>query len=146
MELKSSEFDYLGPIPTRFTCEGQNVSPPLNWTNLPKDTQRLALIMGDPDAPNQVWIHWILYDIPPTIEGLAINTDIGKMGLNSWMTLGYKGPCPPTGKHNYVFKLYALDTVLKLKTPTRNSLNKAMRDHILGKAVLIGTYQKSKFA
>ena len=142
------------PIPTPYTCEGQDVSPPLAWSEPPSGTKSLALIVDDPDAPDPkapklTWVHWVLYNLPPTAgqlpEVVAANTlPTGtREGLNDWKRTGYGGPCPPIGRHRYFHKLYALDTVLPdLVRPTKAQLEKAMQGHVLAQAELVGTYEK----
>lgn len=154
LELKSPAFTHLGDIPKRFTCEGADVSPPLAWSNVPEGTKSLALIVDDPDAPDPAapkltWIHWVLYNLPPTAGALPEAVDPAALppgtlaGLNDWNKADYGGPCPPIGRHRYFHKLYALDTVLTgLVSPTKAQLAAAMRGHILAEAEFIGTYQK----
>jgi len=154
MTLTSSAFSHNGEIPARFTCDGENLSPPLTWNELPADTQSLVLIVDDPDAPDPaapktIWVHWVLYNIPSTATGLAENQPTAdlpsgtQVGLNDWKRADYGGPCPPIGRHRYFHKLYALDTVLPdLGTPTKAELEQAMQGHILAQAELIGTYQR----
>ena len=152
--LSSAAFQPDGEIPAKYTCEGEDISPALTWTDLPEGTQSLALIVDDPDAPDpqapkMTWVHWVLYNLPVTApglpegvqpEGLPAGT---RQGLNDWRRARYNGPCPPVGRHRYFHKLYALDTELPdLETPTKADLEKAMEGHLLGKAELIGTYQK----
>lgn len=152
--LSSEAFEHLGRIPRRYTCEGEDVSPPLAWTQPPKGARRLVLIVEDPDAPDpeapkMTWVHWVLYDIPQDARGLEEALDPAGLpegtreGRNDWKRTGYGGPCPPIGRHRYFHKLYALDIGLgELDSPTRVTLLKAMEGHILGGAELIGTYQK----
>lgn len=154
MQLESSAFDAGGPIPTKYTCEGEDVSPPLNWSNLPPGTQSLALIVDDPDAPDpkapkRTWVHWVVFEIPADTSGLpeAPSTlPVGaREGRNDWGNVGYGGPCPPIGEHRYFHKLYALDTSLgDLAEPTKAELEDAMVGHILAEAQLIGTYEKQR--
>jgi Raf kinase inhibitor-like YbhB/YbcL family protein len=156
LTLSSPAFENGEPIPRRYTCEGDDISPPLDWSGIPTGTKSLALIVEDPDAPDpaapkRVWVHWVLYDIPETTSGLpegAGGRDLPegcREGLNDWKKLGYGGPCPPIGRHRYFFKLYALDTVLgDLKHPTKAKLGRAMEGHVLGTVELIGTYQKGR--
>ena len=154
-EITSTSFAHRGEIPRKYTCEGTDVSPPLAWSAIPDGTKSLALIVDDPDAPDpaapkMTWVHWVLYNIPPKTtgfpetvasRGLAAGTLEGK---NDWRRTGYGGPCPPIGRHRYFHKLYALDTVLpNLGEPTKADLEKAMKGHVLGRAELIGTYQKA---
>ncbi|WP_126445216.1 YbhB/YbcL family Raf kinase inhibitor-like protein [Sulfuricystis multivorans] len=150
--LTSVAFAHLAAIPAHYTCQGADVSPPLSWSGVPAGTKSLALIVDDPDAPDpaapkMTWVHWVLYNIPPTVTGLpeAVKTlPPGTFeGLNDWQRTGYGGPCPPIGRHRYFHKLYALDVVLPdLKHPTKAQLEKAMAGHILAEAQLVGTYQK----
>lgn len=152
--LISAAFAHQGAIPTKYTCEGADVSPPLTWTELPPGTKSLALIVDDPDAPDpaapkMVWVHWVLYNLPATANGLPEDASAlppgARQGLNDWQRAGYGGPCPPIGRHRYFHKLYALDTVLPdLGHPTKAMLEKAMKGHILGQAELVGTYQKRR--
>lgn len=153
--LNSSAFKPNGAIPAKYTCEGKDVSPALTWSGVPSGTKSLALIVDDPDAPDpaapkMTWVHWILFDVPPSTKSLPEAADASSLprktreGLNDWKRTGYRGPCPPIGRHRYFFKLYALDTELgNLGEPTKAQLEKAMVGHILGEAQLVGTYQKS---
>jgi Raf kinase inhibitor-like YbhB/YbcL family protein len=153
MTLTSASFAQNGAIPRRYTCDGEDISPPLAWATPPAGTKSLALIVDDPDAPDPAapkltWVHWVLYNIPPATTVLpeavsAKNLPAGTMqGLNDWKRTGYGGPCPPIGRHRYFHKLYALDSVLPdLGTPTKSALEKAMQGHILARVELIGTYQ-----
>ena len=155
LTLSSPAFENGEPIPRRYTCEGDDVSPPLEWAGVPEGTKSLALIVEDPDAPDPahpkcVWVHWVLYDIPgdvtSVLEGVG-GTDLptGTLeGLNDWKRVGYGGPCPPIGRHRYFFRLYALDAVLgDLKHPTKAKLERAFDGHVLAAAELMGTYKKS---
>jgi Raf kinase inhibitor-like YbhB/YbcL family protein len=154
LTLKSPDFEPNGEIPARFTCEGEDVSPALAWTGAPEKTRTLALIVDDPDAPDPrapktTWVHWVLYNLPPSASGLPQAVEPRDLppgtreGLNDWKRTGYGGPCPPIGRHRYFFKLYALDTELPdLGRPTKARLEEAMQGHVLDKAELIGTYQK----
>ena len=154
--LHSGSFMANGTIPSRLTCEGQNISPQLSWTGLPPNTKSLALIVDDPDAPDpaaprMTWVHWVLYNIPPGAanlpEGVAVK-DLPpgiREGLNDWQHTGYGGPCPPVGKHRYIHKLFALDVVLPdLQRPTKTALEKAMEGHVVARAELIGYYQRRR--
>ncbi len=155
-ELKSSAFENGGSIPTVYTCEGEDISPPLNWSQVPPGTKSLVLIVDDPDAPDpdhprMTWVHWVLYDIPPDATGLKEGIEPSELpgttrqGVNDWQRPGYGGPCPPIGRHRYFFKLYALDTTLgDLGTATKQDVEEAMTGHVLAKAVLMGTYKKSR--
>ena len=155
LKLTSTAFSHNGAIPRRYTCQGEDVSVPLAWSGAPAGTKSFALIVDDPDAPDpkaprMTWVHWVLYNIPPTATGLkeAIRpAELAKgtmEGLNDWKRTGYGGPCPPIGRHRYFHKLYALGTVLPaMESPTKADLEQAMKGHVLEQAELIGTYQKS---
>jgi len=154
--LSSPAFVPNGSIPSKYTCEGADVSPPLAWSGAPPDTKTYVLIVDDPDAPDpakpqRVYVHWVLYNIPVSATRLAENAaqtglPEGAMhGTNDWGKQTYGGPCPPIGRHRYFFKLYALDTELKgLRNPTKAELEKAMEEHLVGNAEFIGTYEKMK--
>lgn len=154
MKLVSTAFTHEGSIPSRYTCDGSNVSPPLSWSQVPAGTKSLALIVTDPDAPDPkapktTWVHWVLYDLPADATGLREAIPVKGLpqgtleGSNDWGKTGYGGPCPPIGRHRYVHTLYALDTVLAdLDRPTRAALLAAMQGHVLASAELIGTYQR----
>jgi Raf kinase inhibitor-like YbhB/YbcL family protein len=151
MQLTSSAFSEGGAIPARYTCDAENVSPPLKWSGAPYGTKSFALIVDDPDAPAGTWVHWVLYDLPATATDLGEGTPKtqyipggAKQGLNDFKHLGYGGPCPPAGKaHRYFFKLYALDRVIELKPgATKKELEAAMEKYKLGEGQLIGTYKR----
>ncbi len=145
MNLTSPEFKHNGFIPSKFTCEGLDISPTLVIEGIPEGTKSLALIMDDPDAPMGTWVHWVVYDIPPAINRLTLekNSIPGKQGKNNFGRINYGGPCPPSGTHRYFFKIYALDIALNLKEGiSKGALEKAMEGHILGRAELIGLYKK----
>ena len=154
MDLSSTAFTANGDIPAVHTCEGRDQSPALAWSGVPAGTKSLALIVDDPDAPDpaaprMTWVHWVVYNIPSAAAGLAAGASGSGMpadareGLNDWQRTGYGGPCPPIGRHRYVFKLHALDTVLPaLKPATKAALEKAMQGHILAKVELVGYYRK----
>ena len=152
MNISSQAFLHNASIPAKYTCEGRDVSPPLQWSGVPAGTKCLALIVDDPDAPDpaapkMTWVHWVLYDIPPDCAGLgeAVKSlpQRTREGLNDWKRTGYGGPCPPIGRHRYFHKLYALDATLgDLRRPTKAQLETAMKGHVLAQAELIGTYQK----
>jgi Raf kinase inhibitor-like YbhB/YbcL family protein len=156
LSLTSIAFAAGGAIPKRYTCEGQDVSPPLAWSGLPAGTKSLVLIVDDPDAPDPAapkltWVHWVLYDIPSTAGGLpeAVMPSAlppgTRQALNDWKRTGYGGPCPPIGRHRYFHRLYALDAVLgDLRQPTKANLEAAMKGHVLAQAELVGTYQKGR--
>jgi Raf kinase inhibitor-like YbhB/YbcL family protein len=155
LRIASTAFQPGGSIPSKYTCEGQDVSPPLEWLGAPAKTKSLALIVDDPDAPDpakpqRVYVHWILFNLPAASASLPENAS--KKGLpkgavqgkNDWGKAEYGGPCPPIGRHRYFFKLYALDSELAgLSSPTKADLERAMKGHVLDSAELIGTYQKS---
>jgi Raf kinase inhibitor-like YbhB/YbcL family protein len=148
--LESSAFAHEQAMPQKYSCDGQDVSPPLSWDEPPAGTQSLVLIMDDPDAPVGTWVHWVLYDLPATAsslpEAIASNAEPsggGVHGKNSWGNLGYGGPCPPSGTHRYFFKLYALDTMLDLDSGApKDRVLETMEGHILGQAELMGTYSR----
>lgn len=151
VKLTSSAFGEGQTIPKKYTCEGQNVSPPLSWDGVPLAAKSLALISDDPDAPVGTWVHWVIYNIPVTISELieAISPvpdlpGIGLQGKNDFRKIGYGGPCPPPGKtHRYFFKLYALDIALNLpKGSTKQDLEKMMEGHVLAQGQLVGTYRR----
>ncbi len=152
LTLISSAFQHGADIPTDYTCEGDDHSPPLSWEGVPDGTQSLALIVDDPDAPDpsapkMTWVHWLLYNLPADSSGLEEGVQAlppGTLrGSNDWQRDSYGGPCPPIGKHRYFFKLYALDCLLPdLHTPTRAQLEAAMQGHIIGQVELVGLYQK----
>lgn len=144
--LESSAFKMNAFIPDQYTCKGADQSPPLEWNNIPPNTQSLALVVDDPDATEGVWTHWILFNIPPTVKELGAGSPVPQGAANaqnSWGGLGYRGPCPPLGlAHSYHFKLYALDTVLTFgEGTTRDLLLNGMTGHVIGEAELIGLYQ-----
>lgn len=154
LSLSSSAFDDGGAIPTEHTCEGTDISPPLRWSGIPEGTRSLVLIVDDPDAPDprapkMTWVHWVLYNLAPTVSELAGGTTADTLpagaaeGLNDWQRTGYGGPCPPVGRHRYFHKLYALDKMLDgLDRPTKAQIESAMQGHVIAQAQLVGTYQK----
>lgn len=150
IKLTSSAFKEGENIPAQYTCDGKNISPPLQWSNIPDSTKSMALIAEDPDAPGGTWIHWVLYDIPQNVTQLPEHTETGNKlkdgainGTNSFRNLGYGGPCPPSGTHHYFFYIYALDTVLNLKPgATKPQLMKAMKGHIIAEGKLMGKYAR----
>ncbi|MDK9700441.1 MAG: YbhB/YbcL family Raf kinase inhibitor-like protein [bacterium] len=156
MKITSSAFAHNGEMPSKFTCEGENVSPPLTWSGIPESAKSLVLIVDDPDAPDpakplRTWVHWLLYNIPATATGLIENASLPELptgtltGTNDRGSQAYHGPCPPIGRHRYFFKLYALDIVLPdLKQPNKADLVRAMDGHVVANCELIGTYQKQK--
>jgi Raf kinase inhibitor-like YbhB/YbcL family protein len=152
--LRSSVFQAGGAIPRRYTCQGEDVSVPLEWDGAPDKAKSFALIVDDSDAPDPaapriVWTHWLLYNIPADAKILKEAVKPNELppgtleGLNDWKRTGYGGPCPPIGRHRYFHKLYALDTLLPdLGEPNKGALERAMQGHIVAQAELIGTYQK----
>ncbi len=147
LTLASSAFEDGGPIPPQYTCDGGNVQPELHWTDVPSGTQSLALVVDDIDAPNGVFNHWLVFNIPATVSELASNRPLpngATQGINTWGRENYRGPCPPDKEHRYIFKLYALDTILSLQ-PGANAqqFETAANQHILGEAELMGKYQRS---
>ena len=154
--ITSPAFVDRGEIPTRYTCEGDDVSPPLEWGDPPAGTASFVLIVDDPDAPDPaaprtVWVHWVLYNLPSDMRHLPEAVTRSALppgtceGTNDWKRTGYGGPCPPIGRHRYFHKIYALDTVLPaLRDPTKAAIKKAMAGHILGEAEIVGTCRKRK--
>ncbi len=151
VQLTSSAFAEGESIPVRFTCQGEDISPPLLWTHVPDGTKSLALICDDPDAPVGTWVHWVMYDIPPGFTGLteAIpTTEVtpygAKQGVNDFKRIGYGGPCPPPGKpHRYFFKIYALDIEPGFPAEARKAdLLRAMEGHVLAEGQLMGVYER----
>ena len=153
-DLLSKAFNNGEEIPTKYTCEGMNISPPLTVVGVPDKTQSLVIIIDDPDAPDpqapkMTWVHWVLYNLPADTSELpeaVVRYDLPpgtREGRNDWKNLGYGGPCPPIGRHRYFHKVHALDTLLpNLNAPTKIDLERAMQGHVLSKAELIGTYAK----
>jgi len=155
LRLTSSAFEPGQEIPARYTCEGNDVSPPLSWEGAPAATRSFVLIIADRDAPDpaapqRTWVHWIVYNLPSTMHELAEGARTlppdARQGLNDWKRTSYGGPCPPVGRHRYFHKLYALDVPLLLDKPMKVEVEAAMEGHILAHAELIGTYQKKKRA
>ncbi|OQY29142.1 MAG: hypothetical protein B6244_04715 [Candidatus Cloacimonetes bacterium 4572_55] len=151
-QVISPAFEEDETVPVRYTCEGDNISPALSWSNVPDAAKELALICDDPDAPAGTWVHWIVFHIPPDTTGLPENFPLDeelpsgiRQGVTSFQTIGYGGPCPPRGRgvHHYLFKLYALDTELSLKPgATKEELLTAMEGHILAETQLIGEFER----
>ncbi|MFC1515721.1 YbhB/YbcL family Raf kinase inhibitor-like protein [Thermodesulfobacteriota bacterium] len=154
MEITSQNFKNQGDIPKKHTCDGEDISPELEWSDIPEGTKSFVLIVDDPDAPDpaaprMTWVHWVLYNIPEITVSLPEGVRKEELpegtleGLNDWKQTGYRGPCPPTGKHRYFHKLYALDIVLQdLGIPTKTKVEKAMEGHVLARAELVGLYQR----
>lgn len=153
-QINSASFPPGGTIPSRLTCDGGSISPHLAWTDPPAETKSLALIIDDPDAPDpaaprMVWVHWVLYNLPPTFTSLSEGVAIRDLpagtrhGVNGWHRTGYEGPCPPVGRHRYVHRLFALNTLMPdLQQPTKKVLERFMQGHVLAKTQLIGYYQR----
>ena len=151
IKITSSSFAEGEPIPPKYTCDGENISPALSWDKAPAGAKTSALICDDPDAPVGTWVHWVLYDLPATIKDLREATETkeelptgGRQGRNDFKQIGYGGPCPPKGgPHRYYFKIYALDVELNLKSgATKSEVENAMKGHILAEGKLMGTYQR----
>jgi Raf kinase inhibitor-like YbhB/YbcL family protein len=154
MSLTSPAFVHNAAIPSKYTCDGRDVSPPLSWQAVPAAARSLVLIVDDPDAPDPAapkvtWVHWLLYNIPVSATGLKEALPVSALpgstlqGSNDWQHTGYNGPCPPIGRHRYFFKLYALDRLLPdLNKPDKAQLESAMQGHVLAQAELVGTYQR----
>ena len=144
MKLTSPAFAHNEAIPSEFTCDSSDLSPPLSISDVPSNAKSLVLISDDPDAPVGTWDHWIVLNIPPSTNEISKGTEPqGTPGKNSWGRTGYGGPCPPSGTHRYFFKLYALDIILNLPAgSTKKQIEAAMQNHILAKAELIGLYKR----
>ncbi len=155
LTITSSAFQHNASIPIKYTCDGEDISPPLSWSHVPAEAKSLVLIVDDPDAPDpaapkMTWVHWVLYNLPADTTGLveavtAEDLPAGTLeGLNDWKRTGYGGPCPPIGRHRYYHNLYALDTVLpELDAPNKAQLEIAIKGHLLEHAELIGTYRRA---
>jgi Raf kinase inhibitor-like YbhB/YbcL family protein len=155
LSISSTAFGHGAEIPRRYTCEGEDISPPLAWEGAPEGTRSFALIVDDPDAPDpanpqRTWVHWVLYNLPGTtaelVEGAASRLPEGtREGRNDWGRTGYGGPCPRKGRHRYFHKLFALDAELPdLGQPTAAELERALQDHVLARAELVGTYEAKR--
>ncbi len=150
MDLKSSAFEAGGMIPPTYTCDGSDLSPPLSWSAVPAKAKSLALIADDPDAPRGTWVHWVAWNIPATVhdlpEGVPKRDTLPngmKQGTTDFRSIGYGGPCPPSGTHRYFFKLYALDATLNLlPSTTKKDLETAMQGHVLAQSELMGKYAR----
>jgi Raf kinase inhibitor-like YbhB/YbcL family protein len=145
LKITSPAFASNGYIPARYTCDGTDISPPLEIGNIPAEAKSLTLIVDDPDAPVGMWVHWVVWNIDPATREIAEDSvpHAATQGKNDWKRNGYGGPCPPSGVHRYFFKLYALDTKLNLGAgTTKSNLEKAMEGHILAKSELIGLYKR----
>lgn len=151
MRISSTAFEQNQPVPSKYTCDGANISPPLSFSDIPSETQSLVLIVDDPDAPAKTWVHWLVWNIDPAATGAEEGSapagpegNTAVEGTTDFGTIGYGGPCPPSGTHRYFFRLYALDTMLELDaSATKPQLEGAMEGHILDQAELIGLYQRA---
>ena len=150
IKVKSTAFKDGELIPSKYTCDGVNVSPPLSWSSLPANAKTVAMIVDDPDAPGKTWVHWVIYDLPTSMNSLAENVPKeeklvagGKQGTNDFRKIGYGGPCPPSGTHRYYFKIYALDAATSLApAATSDQLSKAMEGHVVAQGQLMGRYKR----
>jgi Raf kinase inhibitor-like YbhB/YbcL family protein len=155
LAISSSAFSHNGTIPSQYTCDGADNVPPLSWSGAPSGTKSFALIVDDPDAPDpakpkMTYVHWVVYDMPVTASGISEGGKLpggARVGKNDWGKAAYGGPCPPIGRHRYFFKLYALDATLgELSDASKGSVERAMKDHVIAQAELVGTYERSKKA
>src|SRR3989344_5363935 len=154
MKITSPVFENNGKIPEKYTCDSENVSPPLEFQDIPKNTKSLVLIMDDQDIPDfvkkkfniEVWDHWVVFNIPPNTKKIEEDKNPeGVLGTNTNKKSAYTGPCPPDKEHRYVFKLYAFDKILNLKEgATKKQVEEAMKNYILAESVLIGKYERKK--
>jgi Raf kinase inhibitor-like YbhB/YbcL family protein len=156
LTIQSTAFGPMAAIPRKYTCDGDNIAPPLQWSGAPDGTQSFAMIVDDPDAPDpaapqRVFVHWVVYDLPPSSHGLPEGATTRALpagtreGRNDWNRTGYSGPCPPKGRHRYFFRLYALDALVgDLRQPSKADLEAAMANHVLATAELIGTYERER--
>jgi hypothetical protein len=150
MKITSPAFKEGDMIPKKYTCDGINISPPLQWSSVPEGTKTFAIICDDPDAPMGTWVHWVLYNLPGNITGLSENVPPvktlptgAKQGRNDFGKTGYGGPCPPGGIHRYYFKLYALNDQLQVEDGiAKSGLLNAVKGHILSEAHLMGKYKR----
>lgn len=151
IEVRSTAFAEGDRIPSDFTCDGADMSPPVEWANIPSGTKSIAILVEDPDAPSGNWSHWLAYDLPPSLRqlppGIPASKGLpagGTQGRTDFGKMGYSGPCPPQGNHRYFFRVYALDAILGLKPGvTKQELLRAMQGHILAQGQLMGTYDRS---
>ena len=152
INIASPAFKDGAMIPKKYTCDGENISPPLKWDSIPAGTKSIALICEDPDAPAGLWVHWVIFNLPAECRELVENipddetlNDGSRQGITDFQTTGYGGPCPPWGTHRYMFKIYALDTMLDVvHLVDRETLLSLMKGHILAEGLLTGKYQRSK--
>ena len=142
--VQSSAFSHNGHIPSKYTCEGENINPPIEIGDVPDDTKALALIVEDPDAPSGVFTHWVVWNILPS-DTIEEKTRAGISGMNDFHKTGYGGPCPPSGTHRYYFRVYALDKMLRISAgESKNALLEGMQGHILAFGEIMGRYRKGK--
>lgn len=152
IQITSSAFKEGELMPSKYTCDGADISPPLEWSGVPENAKSIAIICDDPDAPMGTWVHWVIYDIPPSVKSLPEGVpkertlqNGAKQGKNDFGDIGYGGPCPPSGTHRYFFKIYALDVQLNLPPGvTKKDVEKAMAGHIVASGQIIGKYKRSK--
>ena len=150
INVGSTVFTEGGMIPRQYTCDGEDISPPLSWSGIPKGTKSIAIIADDPDAPGGTWVHWLVYNLPPDLKGLPENVpaqkalaDGGIQGMTDFRRIGYGGPCPPSGTHRYFFKVYAIDTMLNLDPGAiKKRLLLSMEGHLLAEGELMGKYKR----
>ena len=145
MQITSTAFSHNQNIPNKYTCNGSNTNPPLQFLNIPSNAKSLVLIVDDPDAPGKTWVHWVIYNIDPQIKKIAENSvpQNAQQAMTDFGKPGYGGPCPPSGTHHYHFKLYALDTILDgLHNPDKAAIEHAMNGHIIEQSELVGLYSK----
>ena len=144
MTITSAAFKHNSKIPSKYTCDGENINPPLEFSDIPKETKSLVLVVDDPDAPSKTWVHWVLYSIDQSTAKIEENSPVaGIQGMTDFGKLGYGGPCPPSGTHRYFFKLYALDTILDAPSGlTKQQVLEKVRDHVIEEAELVGLYNR----
>jgi len=150
INVGSAAFTEAGMIPKQYTCDGADISPPLSWSTVPEGTKSIAIIVDDPDAPAGTWVHWLVYNLPPDLKGLPENilaketiANGGMQGMTDFRRIGYGGPCPPSGTHRYIFKVYAVDKLLDLYPGAiKKRLLQAMEGHILAEGELMGKYRR----
>lgn len=150
IKIKSPAFEEGELIPKKYTCDGVNVSPPLQWSSLPADVESIVLICEDPDAPSGLWTHWIIFNLPAETKGVSefimereVLENGAQQGLNDFGTIGYRGPCPPGGSHRYYYRIYALDVLLELPSRiNRQDLLEAMNGHIIDQGQIMGIYTR----
>lgn len=152
MEIKSPAFENNSIIPSKYTCDGEDISPPLSWSDIPEGTKSLALISDDPDAPAGTWVHWVIYNIPPSVTSLPEGVPTDKklsngtlQGITDFKRIGYGGPCPPSGTHRYFFKLYALNKKVPLDAgATKKQVLDAIKDSVIAECQVVGKYQRKR--